>query len=141
MECIDKGDRVGTLFLNKILMDKLSLYHFSPSTLGWFDSYLDGLHQAILSETGLTESANIRYGVPQGSILGPTLFLIFINDLPLNFDFCLSDFNADVGTVHTHDKNIETVEIKLQGDLNNAKHWSEENNLPLNYNKTTCMTI
>ena len=63
------------------------------------------------------------------------------NDLPLNFDFCLSDFYADDGTVHTHDKNVETVEIKLQGDLNNAKHWSEENKLPLNYNKTTCMTI
>ena len=151
MECIDKGDIVGTLFLDfrkafdlvdhKILMDKLSLCHFSPSALRWFDSYLDGRHQAILSETGLTEFANIRYGVPQGSILGPTLFLIFINDLPLNFDFCLSDFYADDGTVHTHDKNVETVEIKLQGDLNNAKHWSEENKLPLNYNKTTCMTI
>ena len=38
-------------------------------------------------------------------------------------------------------KKDETVEIKLQGDLNNAKHWSEENKLPLNYNKTTCMTI
>ena len=151
MECIDKGDIVGTLFFDfrkafdlvdhKILMDKLSLYHFSPSALRWFNSYLDGRHQAILSETGLTEFANIRYGVPQGSILGPTLFLIFINDLPLNFDFCLSDFYADDGTVHTNDKNVETVEIKLQGDLNNAKHWSEENKLPLNYNKTTCMTI
>ena len=43
--------------------------------------------------------------------------------------------------MHTNDKNVETVEIKLQGDLNNAKHWSEDNKLPLNYNKTTCMTI
>ena len=48
--------------------------------------------------------------------------LIFINDSPLNFDFCLSEFYADGGTVYTHDKNIETVEIKLQGDLNNAKN-------------------
>ena len=77
MECVDKGDIVGTLFLDflkafdlvgHILMDKLSLYHFSPSALRWFDSYLDGCHQTILSETGLTEFANIRYGVPQGSI-------------------------------------------------------------------------
>ena len=55
--------------------------------------------------------------------------------------FCLSDFYADDWTVHTNDKNIETIEIKLQGDLNNAKHWSKENKLPLNYNKTTFMTI
>ena len=79
MECIDKGDIVGTLLLDfhkafdivdhKILMDNLSLYHFSPSALRWFDSYLGGCHQAILSVTGLTEFANIRYGVPQGYIL------------------------------------------------------------------------
>ena len=48
---------------------------FSPSALRWFDSYLEGRHQAVLSETGLTEFAKMRYGVPQGSILGPALFL------------------------------------------------------------------
>ena len=78
LDCIDKVDIVGTLFLDfrrafdlvdhKIFMDKHSLYHFRPSALRWFDSYLDGRHQAILSETGLTELANIWYGVPQGSI-------------------------------------------------------------------------
>ena len=56
-------------------MHKLSLYHFSPSALRWFDSYLDGRHQAVLSETGLTEFANIWYGVLQGSILVTALFL------------------------------------------------------------------
>ena len=65
MECSDKGDIVGTLFLDfrnafdlvdhKILMHKLSFYHFNPSSLRRFDSCLDGRHQAILSETGLTE--------------------------------------------------------------------------------------
>ena len=79
--------------------------------------------------------------MPQRSILGHTLFLIFLNDLPLNFDFCLSDIYAEDGTVQTHDKNFETVEVKLQGDLNNAKRCSKENKLPLNYNKTTCRAI
>ena len=67
-------------------------------------------------------------------------FLLPITSVDIT-GFAISDFYADDGTVHTHDKNVETVEIKLQGDLNNAKHWSEENKLPLNYNKTTCMTI
>ena len=75
MECIDKGDIVGTLFLDfrkafdlvdhKILLNKLSLYHFSPSSLQWFESYLDGRQQAMQSEVGLTEFSNICSGVPQ----------------------------------------------------------------------------
>ena len=68
MECIDKGDIVGALFLDvrkafdlvdhKILLNKLSLYHFSPSSLQWFESYLDGRQQARQSKVGLTEFSN-----------------------------------------------------------------------------------
>ena len=126
---------------HKILLNKHSLYHFSPSSLQWFESYIDGRQQAMKGEVGLTEFSNICSGVPQGSILGPTLFLIFINDLPLHFEFCLSDFYADDATVHTNDKKLDMVECKLQGELGNAKHWSKQSKLPLNYNKTTCMAL
>ena len=78
------------------------------------------------SEVGLTEFSNIRSGGPQGSILGPTFFPIFINDPPPHFEFCLSDFYADDGTVNTNDKKLDRVECKLQGELGNAKHWSKK---------------
>ena len=61
------------------------------------------------------------------SILGPTLFLLFINDLPLFMKYCYSDFFADDATFHTHDKVLETVENKLQYGADNAKDWSRKN--------------
>ena len=73
-ECIDSGDRVGALFLDfwkafdlvdhAILMKKLSIYKFSPSTLQWFNSYLNNRQQAIESDKGLTDFRWVRSGVP-----------------------------------------------------------------------------
>ena len=80
-------------------------------------------------------------GVPHGSILGTTLFLLFINDLPLYLNHCLADLYADDSTFHVSGKNKDEIECRLQSNGNETDTWSNRNNLPIHYGKSTCMTL
>ena len=151
MSCIDKGDIIGSLFLDfrkafdlvnhNILIKKLSVYKIRSSSLQWFTSYLESRQQTIDSGQGMSIRSLIRSGVPQGSILGPILFLLFINDLPLLLKHCQADFFADDATAHTSNQDIETINTELQSDFSIAVSWSKQNKLPINYDKTTYMIL
>ena len=66
-----------------ILLNKLSIIGFSDHTVKWFQSYLSNHKFTVNLENSFSEVSSISCGVPQGSILGPLLFLIYVNDMPM----------------------------------------------------------
>ena len=98
LENIDKGLITGLIFLDlskafdtldhSIMLDKLSSLGMNRSTVQWFRSYLTMLTQSVCTNGILSEPQPISFGVHQGSVLGPLLFIIYINDIPVAVQGC-----------------------------------------------------
>ena len=121
---------------HEILLKKLNKYGLYNDELKFFESYLSNRRQCC-SVNGLTSTLNpILCGVPQGSILGPLLFIIYMNDLPA----CIWDgrvtMYADDTGLSNKGKTIEDIENKLIPDLSRICSWLQVNKLNLNAIKT-----
>ena len=81
------------------------------------------------------------HGVPQGSILGPLLFLIFINDLNNTVELCGTSMYADDTAVFYFAKEVDELVVSLQYDMQSISYWMNQNRLSLNVSKTKLMLI
>ena len=128
---------------HSILLQKLQAYGFDNKSLIWFRSYLNERRQLVSMGNIESPTACVRHGVPQGSILGPLLFIAFINDLPLYVSSAQIDLYADDTTL-TSAANFDSVGV-LQSSLTTAisevDQWATANKLPLNEGKTKVLTI
>jgi hypothetical protein len=153
LSAVNQSKVTGAVFLDlkkafdlvdhKILLKKILLYINDHSTLSFFKSYLGDRTQYVFSNGNFSSLQVIRSGVPQGSVLGPLLFGIFINDLPLS----LSDPNvscdlfADDTSLHSHASNIASIQTSLQLSLNDVSDWCRRNRMAIHPQKTKCMVI
>lgn len=128
---------------HKILINKLRMYLCDESSVKFFESYLTGRTQKVYAHGNHSNVKNISHGVPQGSILGPLLFNIFINDLPLSLSAANTncDMFADDTSLHTADKELASVNSKLQSSLNIVQTWCNHNSMVLHPGKTKAIVI
>ena len=123
-----------------LLLQKLKIYGLQKDCLDWLTSYLGGRYQAVWIDHQLSEFLNCDVGVPQGSILGPLLFLLYLNDLPEILE-SQADSYADDTTLTATGDSIQEVEEKLTRDGCKVSLWMKSNRLKLNPQKTHLLTI
>ena len=119
-----------------ILLSKLSHYGIRGIALDWFRSYLDGRTQYVTYNDEKSSIKSMVCGVPQGSILGPILFLIYINDLVSVCKHSLPFLFADDTNLFTSGKNLKDLNEKVNEELANISIWLKVNKLSLNVKKT-----
>ena len=125
----------------EILIGKLSFLGMQPCALNLITSYLENRSQRCYVNGYLSKPQKIDYGVPQGSILGPLLFLIYINDLPNCIEKSTVRMFADDTTLTASGIALPEIESKINHDLNNVQKWLLANKLCLNLIKTEYLLI
>uniref|UniRef100_A0A3B3B6W1 Reverse transcriptase domain-containing protein n=1 Tax=Oryzias melastigma TaxID=30732 RepID=A0A3B3B6W1_ORYME len=149
LAAIDKKQFVVSLFLDlqkafdtvnhSILLSKLGNYGIRGIVYKWLDSYLNNRQQYVQINHSKSKYETVFSGIPQGSVIGPKLFILFINDIheiSKKLNFLLF---ADDTTVYRSGENLESVITSMEKELVVLQRWFDANKLVLNWEKTKCM--
>ena len=148
---IDKGVTNLTVFLDikkafdtidhSILLEKLRYYGIMGGELDFFRSYLRNHKQCCNVSGQLSSVKHIKYGVPQGCILGPLLFILYMNDLPCCVENGYITMYADDTSLSNSVKTCEDIDEKVIQNMLKISDWLKANKLGLNVIKTEFMLL
>ena len=122
-----------------ILLKKLQCYGIRGNALDWFTSYLSNRSQSVKYGQSVSYKLPVTMGVPQGSILGPLLFILYINDMPSLLQNAKPVIFADDTTLFVSARNVESAFGLLKQDVDRLMKWFTVNKLSLNLKKTNYM--
>ena len=149
LESMDEGKVTGLLFIDiskafdslnhKVLLRKLEHLGLSERSLRWFRSYLADRQQSVLINGELSEPHTITLGVPQGSILGPLLFNVYINSLPNAVKKTRMILYADDAVLFCDASTRQELQVALEREFTKISNWYTDNRLTINVKKTKLM--
>ena len=124
---------------HEIFLGKLHAIGFSEKTVAWFKSYFSGRAFKVNINNHFSDLSKIYCGIPQGSILGPLLFLLYVNDMPQAVHSDLFLYEGDSGITFQHN-HVHTIEHQLNKDFNLCE-WFVDNKLSIHLGeeKTKCI--
>ena len=150
-EILDQGGELDVIYCDfmkafdkvphKRLVYKIDKYGLKGNVLGWIENFLSNRTQEVKVGNKLSKSANVTSGIPQGSVLGPILFVMYINDLPevVDKDSFVYLFADDTKLFRRI--NSDQDRIQLQHDINSLIEWSNKWLLKFHPDKCVSMTI
>ena len=124
---------------HKLLILKLKAFGISENIISWIEAWLRCRKQRVVLGENASEWCNVTSGVPQGSVLGPLLFVLYINDLPTNMHHSMKLYADDskiIGVIKSPEDTIE-----LQRDIDRAVEWSNQWLLKFNIEKCKALHI
>ena len=119
-----------------ILLKKLEHYGVTGIPLQWFESYLSSREQYVSVNGHASDKLVIKHGVPQGSVLGPLQFLLYINDLPTVSKKLTFYLFADDTNIYFQSSDLMHLQKTINKELHKVRKWLESNRLALNIDKT-----
>ena len=125
---------------HNLLINKLKCYGITGKLLNWMESYLNNRIQRVVINGSTSQWLPVKAGVPQGSILGPLMFLLYINDLPKVVENSSIAMYADDAKIFIESKSINDC-LKLQNDIDAVSHWCKVNQMNFNVSKCKVLTV
>lgn len=138
---LDNNLKVGVLFIDFILLQKLKAVGILGYLLSWMGNYLLNRNQFVQVNEVKSDTSSIKFGVPQGSILGPKLFSLYVNDFPESVTSGELYMFADDTTIFTISDNIDTIIKAMQVILDQVLSWCGANRLIAHETKSEALLL